>query len=386
MECTLYLTDDCNLKCSYCYEGNKKNKSYMNEKTLEKALEFITKNNYPNETIHLVFLGGEPLMNKPMIFKAIYLIHQKHQQLKHLFHYQLTTNGTLLDEQTLYFLDRHKFDLSISIDGDRKTHNLNRAGNVKNDFYPIILSNIKKMLANKICFSVRMTITANNVHLLYHNVHYFNDLGIKKINIGIDELSEWSDENIGILDEQLALLDNYYLNHTINNEHSILNLYDYKISTFVFKRTPLYCSAGSIGHLVINSKGDIYPCGYVTNEETWLLGNVSQSFCKYKFAQTAANFVKKASNCQECEIAFTCSGAKCGFLNYKLTGFLNTHHDKTCKIQKIIFKHNKAVFETLYKIHHPRIMNLLEIAAKENIPLGDTMVQIMNKETIETES
>lgn len=38
MECTLYLTDDCNLQCSYCYEGNKKNKSYMTEATLEKHL------------------------------------------------------------------------------------------------------------------------------------------------------------------------------------------------------------------------------------------------------------------------------------------------------------------------------------------------------------
>ena len=41
MECTLYLTDDCNLQCSYCYEGDKKNKSYMTEATLEKTLDFI---------------------------------------------------------------------------------------------------------------------------------------------------------------------------------------------------------------------------------------------------------------------------------------------------------------------------------------------------------
>ena len=43
MECTLYLTDDCNLKCSYCYEGNKKNKSSMSEATLEKALDLLQK-------------------------------------------------------------------------------------------------------------------------------------------------------------------------------------------------------------------------------------------------------------------------------------------------------------------------------------------------------
>ena len=34
MECTIYLTDDCNMKCNYCYEGNEKNKSVLSEDKL----------------------------------------------------------------------------------------------------------------------------------------------------------------------------------------------------------------------------------------------------------------------------------------------------------------------------------------------------------------
>ena len=74
MECTLYLTDDCNLKCSYCYEGNKKkNKSYMSEATLEKVLNFIAQNNRPNDPIDLLLLGGEPLLNKKYFLKLMVL-------------------------------------------------------------------------------------------------------------------------------------------------------------------------------------------------------------------------------------------------------------------------------------------------------------------------
>lgn len=69
MECTLYLTDDCNLQCSYCYEGNKKNKSYMTEATLEKTLDFIVSNNPANDYIDLLLLGGEPLLNKKSFLK-----------------------------------------------------------------------------------------------------------------------------------------------------------------------------------------------------------------------------------------------------------------------------------------------------------------------------
>lgn len=35
MECTIYLTDDCNMKCNYCYEGNEKNKSVLSEDKLK---------------------------------------------------------------------------------------------------------------------------------------------------------------------------------------------------------------------------------------------------------------------------------------------------------------------------------------------------------------
>ena len=36
-----WLTTDCNMKCIYCYEGNEKKKMYMNEETIDKAIEFL---------------------------------------------------------------------------------------------------------------------------------------------------------------------------------------------------------------------------------------------------------------------------------------------------------------------------------------------------------
>ena len=34
-----WLTTDCNMKCIYCYEGNEKKKMYMNEETIDKAID-----------------------------------------------------------------------------------------------------------------------------------------------------------------------------------------------------------------------------------------------------------------------------------------------------------------------------------------------------------
>lgn len=327
MECTLYLTDDCNLQCSYCYEGDKKNKSYMTEATLEKTLDFIVSNNPANDYIDLLLLGGEPLLNKKIFFKTIDIINQKYSKIKQLFRFQTTTNGILLDDKTIDFIVENNIELSLSIDGDRETHNLNRKSKNGKDVYDIIFRNMQKLLQKKISFAVRMTLTPNNAHLLVHNVKYFFELGIQRINVGMDELGEWDDKSIHILDEQMTLLDKFYLENIANDEDAILNLYDYKISTFVFKRSPLYCSAGSKGHLVVNSKGEFYPCGYVANEKLWKQGSVDTMFERKRFIETVRKHVKPESSCKDCKIAFTCCGAKCGFLNFSRTGFLNVNHE-----------------------------------------------------------
>lgn len=71
MECTIYLAEGCNLKCTYCYEGIDKKTGKMDIRTFDQTLAFIMKNRVENDKIHIVFLGGEPLLNKPLFFYAI---------------------------------------------------------------------------------------------------------------------------------------------------------------------------------------------------------------------------------------------------------------------------------------------------------------------------
>lgn len=98
MECTLYLTENCNLKCSYCYEGDDKRKKMLSKQNLEKALSFIVHNNPKTEIINLTFLGGEPLLNKKSIYECMDIIEHKYPESKSLFEFHITTNGILLDK------------------------------------------------------------------------------------------------------------------------------------------------------------------------------------------------------------------------------------------------------------------------------------------------
>ena len=379
MECTLYLTDSCNLRCSYCYEADKKNKSFLNETVLRSALEFIINNNLPGDNIELIFLGGEPLLNKKMLYKAIDIINKEYVAFQSLFHYHITTNGILLDKKTVDFLVENNFDISISIDGNLETHNLNRTSVDGRDYYQQIISNMKYMVDNKINFFVRMTLTANNVHLLFDNVLFFYRMGVQNIHIGIDYLGKWDAETLTVFDSQMEKLDAYYLNELCHKEKGILTIYDYKFSIFIAKREPQYCSAGSKGHLVISSKGDFYPCGYVANDSKWLVGNTRNGLDEKGCFNSIRSSVLKKSSCENCKIAFTCNGAKCGFMNYVHTGFLNQNSSTTCELEKILYRHDRKVIKSLYRNQVKRFMNYCRMAYQNKIYISDEMQQIISE-------
>ena len=71
-------------------------------------------------------LGGEPLLNKKLLRKVFEIINNEYKDIIHLFHYSLTTNGVFLDDEVIQLLINNNVSLSISIDGDENTHNLNR--------------------------------------------------------------------------------------------------------------------------------------------------------------------------------------------------------------------------------------------------------------------
>lgn len=85
----------------------------------------------------------------------------------------MTTNATLLDKSVLDTIFTTGIELSISIDGDRRTNDLNRKSKSGKDYYKYIISQIKYLIRNNKKFNVRMTVTDNNVKYLMDNIRFF---------------------------------------------------------------------------------------------------------------------------------------------------------------------------------------------------------------------
>ncbi|MBT9132432.1 MAG: Anaerobic sulfatase-maturating enzyme [Syntrophomonadaceae bacterium] len=131
----LHLTDNCNLRCRYCYiEGNiPKNYERRNmsaevaEKAIDKFGQIIKARNFPKPPT-IIFYGGEPLINWKTLKHCLDYVRRK-QKIGFLplrLGKLLITNGTLVTAEIAKELRRHRVSVAVSIDGPKEIHDLNR--------------------------------------------------------------------------------------------------------------------------------------------------------------------------------------------------------------------------------------------------------------------
>ncbi len=140
---TLQVTQNCNLRCKYCvYSGSYINRTHNNKRmsleTAIKAIDFLYGHSWASEDISVGFYGGEPLLEYELIKECV--SHAENIFAGKKLTFNMTTNATLLDEEKIRFLEKHQFNLTISLDGPRDIQNKNRifAGSNKGTFDTIM--------------------------------------------------------------------------------------------------------------------------------------------------------------------------------------------------------------------------------------------------------
>ena len=126
------VTDICNLRCKYCgfgdlYEGyDPRNKGRLSLRKAFNILDYLAKLWKENiqgsikQPFILGFYGGEPLLAMNLIKEIIEYAQSLDIKSKSI-HYNLTTNGLLLNKHIDYLVKK-EFNLLISLDGDEKDH------------------------------------------------------------------------------------------------------------------------------------------------------------------------------------------------------------------------------------------------------------------------
>ncbi len=146
---TINPTLDCNLKCWYCsvdYAGTKHDKSHMSSETIEALKNHIISLivDRKADSILLDWFGGEPTMFYDEVIKPISLaIIPEIEKYGINFKQQITSNGTLFNEERLREMKEFKFNFfQISTDGNEKQHNKVKYFADKSGSYKKVFENI----------------------------------------------------------------------------------------------------------------------------------------------------------------------------------------------------------------------------------------------------
>lgn len=125
----LQVTQNCNLRCAYCaYSGHYRNRKHtgarMNWSTAKKAIDYFVVHSDHLEKVYIGFYGGEPLLELDLIKQCVEYVETEYAERK--IEWNITTNATLLTDEAVKFLSRHRFMVQISLDGPKEFHDINR--------------------------------------------------------------------------------------------------------------------------------------------------------------------------------------------------------------------------------------------------------------------
>ncbi len=178
----LMLSQDCNLRCNYCYAGDGEycNKGLMREDIAKMSIDYAF-DNFGSENISIILFGGEPLLNHKLFEFCVKYSKQKAEETNKEINFSTTTNATLLNDKNSKILRGNRFNVTISIDGDSETHNKNRFYANKKGTYDDVVNNVNKYLGFK-NVAARATLTKFNPNIKEIYDHLYG-LGFKSIHI-----------------------------------------------------------------------------------------------------------------------------------------------------------------------------------------------------------
>jgi sulfatase maturation enzyme AslB (radical SAM superfamily) len=198
----LILTANCNLRCSYCYQNAKQGRR-MEWETLRTALDIVLRSDPPE--VAVLFYGGEPLLELPLIRRAVAHVTGARPTGKRV-HYVMSTNGMLLDEETAVFLAEHRFETQLSFDGVPEAQAARGLGT--HGKLDALLDRLRRdhPLFYRRDFRTSITLHSGNLHHLADSIGYFLDKRVARIDFGplFTHDPGWTDAHMAELDRQLA--------------------------------------------------------------------------------------------------------------------------------------------------------------------------------------
>ena len=339
----LHIAHDCNLACKYCFaeEGEYHGRrAMMSFEVGKKALDFLVANSGSRVNLEVDFFGGEPLMNWDVVKQLVEYGRSLEESNHKKFRFTLTTNGVLLNDEIMEYLNKEMSNVVLSLDGRKEVNDRMRPFRTGRGSYDLIVPKFQKLAEsrNQSNYYVRGTFTRDNLDFS-EDVKHFADLGFKQMSI--EPVVGPEEDPYSIREEDLPKIMEEYDKLALEyikreKEGRGFNFFHFMIDInggpCVAKRLS-GCGSGC-EYLAVTPWGDFYPCHQFVGNEDFLMGNVDDGIVRPDIRDMFKNSnVYSKEKCKNCFAKFYCSGG-CAANSYNFHGNINDAYDVGCELQK----------------------------------------------------
>ncbi len=339
----IHIAHDCNLACKYCFaeEGEYHGRrALMSYEVGKKALDFLVANSGNRVNLEVDFFGGEPLMNWPVVKQLVEYGRSIEKEHNKNFRFTITTNGVLLDEEKLEFINKEMGNIVLSLDGRKEVNDRMRPHRGGQGSYDEIVPKFQHVAESRdqMNYYVRGTFTRYNLDFA-EDVLHFADLGFKQISVEpvvAEETEDYAirEEDIPAIKEEYDRLAKEIIKR--HKEGQAFNFFHFMIDLeggpCVAKRLS-GCGSGC-EYLAVTPWGDFYPCHQFVGKEEFLMGNVDTGIIKDDIQKQFHDCnVYTKDKCKNCFAKFYCSGG-CAANAYNFDGDINGAYDIGCELQR----------------------------------------------------
>ena len=339
----LHIAHTCNLNCSYCFASQGKyqgERAMMSYEVGKRAFDFLIENSGTRRNLEVDFFGGEPLMNWDVVKQLVAYARSVEKAHNKNFRFTLTTNGMLIDDEVIDFLNKEMSNVVLSLDGRPEVHDRFRKDYAGRGSYEVIVPKFKRLVEARDGknYYVRGTFTHENTDFTNDILHMadlgFTELSMEPVVCPPGDPYALTEEDLPKLFEQYEILAKEMIKRKREGRGFTFYHYmlDLKNGPCIYKRIT-GCGSGT-EYVSVTPWGELYPCHQFVGDEKYSLGNIWDGIKNKEIQDEFRSCNAYArEECRDCWAKLYCSGG-CAANSYHATDSISGIYKYGCELFK----------------------------------------------------
>ncbi len=315
-----HLTNQCNLRCTYCYvwKTNDKMSKEIAQESIKKIIESAKKNNFKKITIK--FSGGESLLVFSQLLEIVSLGRKLAKKAKIEIDFVILTNGILLTKEISKKIKKENLKVSVSLDGIGKYNDAQRIFSNGKGTFKYIERGIKNLQQTGVSFNVSITITSKNIENIPNLTKYLLKKNIPFVFNFYRENPFVEEKNLEGENKKLIkfLKKAYKIIYKNPPPYSLINGLLDRVS---FKKPHFNCCGVGINYLIVRHDGKLASCQMTLERSIGSINNkdLIKTMKEGNFVRPKNLTVEGKTPCNTCQWKYICCGG-CPLLTFRQKG------------------------------------------------------------------